>query len=545
MEAAPDFDAGEVARTVALAVSNLHNRSQSSDSGNDETPLVRDKRRQNNAMSINADFDPDDKDNLIHTSKWRRYVPMRHVLSFLGFLGFCNVYALRVNLSVALVAMINETAIYANKTHSYECGGNVTDVDLKEGEFDWSPSTQANILGSFFYGYLVTQVPGGRLAERFGGKWLFGGGVLCTSLLTLLTPLAARAGVAPLIALRVLEGLGEGVTFPAMHAIIGVWLPRLERSSLATLIYSGAQIGTVVAMPLSGILCDSQFLGGWPSVFYVFGFLGCLWFVLWAFLIYETPEKHPYISKTELLLIQSGRTEDISKGKNIPWRAILCSVPVWTLMVTHFGQNWGFYTFLTELPTYLSTILHYKMGNTGFLSALPYLLQAIVGWSTGFVADRLRQRQVLSISAIRKVMNTIGFFGPALCLVGVVLVGCNHFWGVFFLTLAMGFNGCTYSGYMVTHVDMAPHLAGTLMGMTNAFATLTGFLAPLAVGKLTDDNQTLGQWHIVFFIAIFIYFLTGTLFIACGSAKPQKWGEEEREGHHPPSRAEKTSDLTK
>lgn len=68
---------------------------------------------------------------------------------------------------------------------------------------------QANILGSFFYGYLITQIPGGRMAEVFGGKWLFGLGVLCTAILTLLTPLAARWGYAALIVLRILEGLGE------------------------------------------------------------------------------------------------------------------------------------------------------------------------------------------------------------------------------------------------------------------------------------------------------------------------------------------------
>lgn len=79
----------------------------------------------------------------------------------------------------------------------------------EEGEFSWSSSTQATVLGSFFWGYLVTQVPGGRLAEAGGGKWLFGGGVLLTSLLTLLTPAAARHSLATLIALRVVEGLGE------------------------------------------------------------------------------------------------------------------------------------------------------------------------------------------------------------------------------------------------------------------------------------------------------------------------------------------------
>ena len=63
----------------------------------------------------------------------------------------------------------------------------------------------------------------------------------------------------------------QGVTFPAMHAILGRWAPPVERSFLVSLCYAGSQMGTVLAQPISGLLCDSTFLGGWPAVFYVFG----------------------------------------------------------------------------------------------------------------------------------------------------------------------------------------------------------------------------------------------------------------------------------
>lgn len=65
------------------------------------------------------------------------------------------------------------------------------------------------ILAAFFYGYIVTQIPGGWLAERIGGKWVFGVGVVMTSVFTLLTPLAATSNVGFLIAVRVLEGFFE------------------------------------------------------------------------------------------------------------------------------------------------------------------------------------------------------------------------------------------------------------------------------------------------------------------------------------------------
>ena len=56
---------------------------------------------------------------------------------------------------------------------------------------------------------MITQIPGGYLAEKYGGKWLFGMGTFITSFLTLLTPIAAKSGVGVFIAVRVLEGLGE------------------------------------------------------------------------------------------------------------------------------------------------------------------------------------------------------------------------------------------------------------------------------------------------------------------------------------------------
>ena len=82
----------------------------------------------------------------------------------------------------------------------------------KEG-FSWNAEQQGIILGAFFYGYVITQIPGGYLAEKYGGKWLFGIGTFITAFLTLLTPLAAKAGTTPFIAVRVLEGLGEVSTY--------------------------------------------------------------------------------------------------------------------------------------------------------------------------------------------------------------------------------------------------------------------------------------------------------------------------------------------
>jgi len=160
---------------------------------------------------------------------------IRHLVIFMGFLGFANVYAMRVNLSVAIVAMVNNTAIpHDNVTSSDSCPNlehnSTSQKDKDDGPFAWDESQQGTILGMFFYGYILTQVPGGRLSEVFGGKWLFGSGILVTAVFTLLTPLAATTSIYLLYAVRIIEGLGEGVTFPAMQAMLARWATPQERS---------------------------------------------------------------------------------------------------------------------------------------------------------------------------------------------------------------------------------------------------------------------------------------------------------------------------
>jgi ACS family sodium-dependent inorganic phosphate cotransporter-like MFS transporter 5 len=231
---------------------------------------------------------------------------------FLGFLGFCLVYAYKVVLSVAIVSMAGHKNTI-NETGPHECYDlNKNDTkSYHEGEFhDWDDHTQAIILGGFFYGYVLTQIPGGILSERFGAKWIFGGSILITAILSLLGPVAARTHYILFIATRIGQGLAEGVVFPCMNAMIARWMPKMERSRGTTIIFTGSQIGTVITMPLAGALCDGTFWGGWPAIFYILGIAGCVWFALWATFVFENPDSHPHISQKEYDYITSDQGEE-------------------------------------------------------------------------------------------------------------------------------------------------------------------------------------------------------------------------------------------
>lgn len=93
----------------------------------------------------------------------------------------------------------------------------------------------------------------------------------------------------------------QGVTYPAINALVANWAPPLERSRLATIMFAGSFVGTVVAMPVCGLMA-ARF--GWASLFYVFGSIGLIWYLIWCILIRDRPEDDPRISEAELKYIR-------------------------------------------------------------------------------------------------------------------------------------------------------------------------------------------------------------------------------------------------
>ena len=125
-------------------------------------------------------------------------------------------------------------------------------------------------------------------------------------------------------------------------------------------------------MPASGILISSDEFGGWPSVFYFFGALGVVWFLLWTTFVYDNPDVHPLISQKELAYIQRSIGAQTSKHKvPTPWKKILTSMPVIAILVAQTGHGWGLYTLLTELPTYMKSVLHFDLKQVIFAILKP------------------------------------------------------------------------------------------------------------------------------------------------------------------------------
>ncbi|ESO11491.1 hypothetical protein HELRODRAFT_71683, partial [Helobdella robusta] len=400
----------------------------------------------------------------------------------------------------------------------------------KDGPFVWEKSVQGHILSSFFYGYLVSQIPGGLMAEQFGGKWVLVGSLGLSTFATLLTPVAAHIHIGLLIFVRVLCGIGSGTLYPAMHAMWGQWSPPLERSTLCGLTYAGAMMGNVIALPVSGLLCQHGFSQGWDSIFYIIGMSSTVCIIVWSLVTSNTPAQHPKMSREEKkYIIDSIKIGGGSTAKTdvIPWAKFFTSGPVWALIIANFSTDWGLYTYLTNIPTFYKEVLFFDISSNGFFSALPFLGLWAVMNIVPVIADKLQSSGVLSTVATRKIFNTIGLVGPAILLICLSFIDCTQTAvAVVLLVLAVSVSGFVFSGYLVNHMDIAPQYAGTLMGLTNGISACSGFLAPNVAAYVTKD-QSRESWQIVFSIAAVVYVVGAVLYCVLASAEIQSWARDQ------------------
>ncbi|XP_076471206.1 vesicular glutamate transporter 1-like [Babylonia areolata] len=447
----------------------------------------------------------------------------RHQLAVLSSVGFLLSFGIRCNLGVAVLDMTSNTTrdrdgddvIRRNETSG-------------EAEFSWTPETIGMVDSSFFWGYILTQVPGGYLASRLPATRLFGLAIGLSSCLNLLLPGAARVHYIMVITVRVLQGLVEGVTYPACHGMWRHWAPPLERSQLATISFCGSYAGAVLGMPLSAVC--TRYLG-WQSGFYVFGVMGITWSVTWWLCSWERPATHPYISEEERDYIQSAIRENtslVNYEATTPWLAFFTSLPVYAIMVANFCRSWTFYLLIISQPAYLEDAFGFNIDASGTLSALPHLVMSVVVPLGGQLADFLR-RHVLSTTTVRKIFNCGGFGLEAVFLLGVGFAR-DIVTSMVCLTIAVGFSGFAISGFNVNHLDLAPRYASILMGVSNSVGTVSGMLCPLVVTAITRGSRhrphlAADRWQTVFLVASLIHF-AGVIFYALfASGEKQPWAD--------------------
>ncbi len=365
------------------------------------------------------------------------------------------------------------------------------------GELGWSLSTQGLVLSAFFWGYLATQVLGGWLADRYGGARVLGLAVVWWSAFTLLTP-PVVGSLLLLFAVRVGLGMGEGVAFPATYSIIARWIPLPERTRSIALLGSGIPLGTAAALLASPWIVQHF---GWQMAFYSFALLGFAWYAVWRAQVSDDPATDPRIDPREREYILSHRPP-LDGGTPVSWRRLLAHRATWAVIIAHFANNWGIYVILSWLPTYFVRELGVDVSQVGGYAMLPWLTMFVMNNVVGWIADALLNRGV-DVTRVRKLMQTVGFAGPAAFLLAVSDVSSAP-QAALYIACALGLASFSLAGYGVNHLDIGPRYAGVLLGFSNTAATIPGIVGVALTGWILE---TTGSWSMVFGLAAGVYAL--------------------------------------
>lgn len=420
-------------------------------------------------------------------------IPVRFRVVFMSFLAVFICYIDRVNISVAIIPM--------------------------QEQFGWSESQVGIIFSSFYLGYIFTMTIGGFLADRYGGKIVLGYGLLLWSLFTVLTPVFAYNGFFAILIIRVLMGLGEGVTFPSWHALYARWIPFEERTRSIAITNSGISVGTVFGYLVTTLIIASY---SWEWVFYSFGMLGVIWFFFWQRDITSYPSDHKNISHKELeLIIEKAPTN--SSAPKISILRLLKNLPFLAITVATFCHNWALFTFLSYLPKFVNSPA--SLGGLGIsldsrifilLILIPSFFSVISLIAGGFLADNLIKKKYQVIK-VRKAVNSIGFFGSAFCLF-LIPFQESH---LFIISLLCATNICTgiaAGGFGVNHADLGPKYTGALVGIAGSLGMTAAVIGPLVAGFILDLTNS---WTLIFHICSYMLIFGGIFYLFFSSTDKQ------------------------
>ena len=412
-------------------------------------------------------------------------VPKRTILVGLCFAATFVCYIDRVNISVAIIPMAEE--------------------------YGWSATTKGLVLSSFFIGYLVAMLPAGALASRFGGKALLGVALLGWSLFTLLTPLAAGVSLGALLGVRILMGVGEAASFPAVYNLLARWFPLRERTRAATLNLTGIPLGTVAALSVAGWLVAAH---GWRSVFYVFGVAGVAFAVVWLRFVHPRPSAHPTITADELAYLAPCEADCDGHAGRPPWQRLWASPAVRALTINHFCGNWTFYLLLTWLPSYFRDVQHLPVATSGLFAVAPWLCYFISLNATAWAVDGVVARGG-DLTRIRKTCIAVGLLGSG---AGLVVTGqaATPEAALAALCATLAVLAVASANVMSNHLDIAPRHAAATMSITNTAGTLPGVLGVAITGWLLDLT---GGYAATFALAAGINVVGAAVFAIWGSGR--------------------------
>jgi MFS transporter, ACS family, glucarate transporter len=351
-------------------------------------------------------------------------------------------------------------------------------------EFGLSSTQIGLVFSAFAYPYLVFQIMGGWLADRFGARRTLIACGLVWAAATVLTGMAG--GLASLLAARLLLGLGEGATLPAASTAMSRWVPRGKRGYAQGVTHAAARIGNAAAPTVVVAIMTAR---GWRESFYVCAGISFVWVIVWALAYTEYPKDHPRITADELSeLSTAARPGD---AHQVPWGRLLRRMAPVTIV--YFCYGWTLWLFLSWLPQYFLHSYGLNLKQSALFSSSVFFAGVIGDTLGGMVTDRLLRRTG-SLQLARSRMVCVCMAASLASLVPLLFV---HAPDVALACLSLGFffAEMTIGPMWAVPMDIAPDYAGTACGIMNTGSALAAIVSPVVSGFLIDR---FANWELPF-----------------------------------------------
>jgi ACS family D-galactonate transporter-like MFS transporter len=339
-------------------------------------------------------------------------------------------------------------------------------------ELHLSPWELGLLLSAFFWTYSVSQIASGWLVDRMEVRWAYALGFAIWSAATLGTAVTASFG--GLLAMRLLLGVGESVTYPASSRVLAAVFPERRRGLANSLVDLGARIG-----PALGTFCGALLVArlGWRGLFVIAGAGGLLWLGPWM------------LAAPRVLTPATAAAKEAGPG----WKELLGRRAVWGTCGGLCGANYAWYFILTWLPSYLVRERHFTLTSVAYWGALPFLLMAVSSVSGGVLADRWISRGGSPVR-VRKTFLVTGLTLTAVLIPWVLLPRLE--WAVAGLLVSCFAFGIYASNlFSLTQTLAGPAAAGRWTGIQNACGNLAGIASPAITGWIV--NRT-GRFTLAF-----------------------------------------------
>lgn len=211
----------------------------------------------------------------------------------------------------------------------------------------------------------------------------------------------------------------------------------------------------------------------------------------------------------------------------IDWCKLAKDPNIWALISVKFSLRWFFSVYASLMPTYLSSVLHMSVGLIGKVSVIQSSIGLVLGILIGYFTKSVVNKRPFnqSLATFRKIFQSIVSFGLALSLLAIVIVDCNQWITIIFLTL----NGICINFYVAAALqvplDLSPAHCGLVTSITTTLALGQAIGAPISGLILNNGPANRSLWQIVWLISILLNTFSGLLFIFLVDSKPKDYNK--------------------